>query len=861
MNKLLPLLISLLISPCFAQTNMGPINTPQINSTLYVGSLSGSEFYPTIQSAVTAACASGSNRVVDIPPAYTGSDLISGVTGGCTAVTLRDEHFGLPVSCYTWQTSVYSSSGVACSGGVTGTIILTPATNNYGISGSIVTTTGGISSSSYSLTVASPAGWISGMGIAVAGAGSGGSLLVTSVSSIAGSVFTLATAASTTVSGATVWHNDTAAINAGISAAVSNGYHSVFLGTGNYNVTSGFTDSIGLTLKGNGSNNTIIYNRSSTATVFNIDYGDSCTTPPTAGGHYSDFAIYQASDVTPTSGGGLSIGTGDLTHTTCTIGLNLNNIYLYGLYNARTYVAGQGFIFSKNVRAENSVHRTLYYNSPIPNGDDFFDSDEAAGTGDVEIHQSDTVEYSNLKLNGNHLIFSAPSAASDITHVRFIDPSFESSPTCAVDFGTNLTSGVQFIGGFMSYYSTPTFYCGSPVAGVNYFVVGTAIGSGTQISGILDGVNAHDAVAVDQIGAAGGADVYGAAAARAAVGSCTTGQYGTATTTSGLTCAQVAYSQISGTPTIGTWGSLNYPTWSSGTPFVKMTAAGTFSLDTNTYLTSSGISGMTAGQVPIAATGTTITSSKALAGSGAAITTGTTSSTSGDLVVYTGSGGQTADSGVLASSVLTSLSGAALLAASNIMTGKQFFQDATQLSGNGSGIGYGANLVNDYEYNTGNAVYRDLYGTSSVLPTWYIRAFTSTQTEEEDYLTLTPTAATFAEPVAMPSGSTVNGSAICTANGTGGPQCGNNSNTTNSFSNTTGAGTSDVVATFNWPSSHWVTNACTFSPVNSNATNPAILAYVDAVQTGTSVVVTLYHAATVANGASWDFICAASYVP
>ena len=39
-------------------------------------------------------------------------------------------------------------------------------------------------------------------------------------------------------------------------------------------------------------------------------------------------------------------------------------------------------------------------------------------------------------------------------------------------------------------------------------------------------------------------------------------------------------------PTIGTWAALNYPTWTSGTPFVKMTAAGTFSLDTNTYLTS-----------------------------------------------------------------------------------------------------------------------------------------------------------------------------------------------------------------------------------------------------------------------------------
>lgn len=43
-------------------------------------------------------------------------------------------------------------------------------------------------------------------------------------------------------------------------------------------------------------------------------------------------------------------------------------------------------------------------------------------------------------------------------------------------------------------------------------------------------------------------------------------------------------------PAVGTWGALNYPTWISGTPFVKMTAAGIFALDTNSYLTS--ISGL-----------------------------------------------------------------------------------------------------------------------------------------------------------------------------------------------------------------------------------------------------------------------------
>ena len=42
-------------------------------------------------------------------------------------------------------------------------------------------------------------------------------------------------------------------------------------------------------------------------------------------------------------------------------------------------------------------------------------------------------------------------------------------------------------------------------------------------------------------------------------------------------------------PTVGTWGALNYPTWTTGTPFVKMTAAGTFALDTNTYAIDSNV--------------------------------------------------------------------------------------------------------------------------------------------------------------------------------------------------------------------------------------------------------------------------------
>jgi hypothetical protein len=61
--------------------------------------------------------------------------------------------------------------------------------------------------------------------------------------------------------------------------------------------------------------------------------------------------------------------------------------------------------------------------------------------------------------------------------------------------------------------------------------------------------------------------------------------------------------------------------------------------------TSSGISGMTAGQIPIAATASTITSSKVLSGTGAGITTGPTTTTLNDCVKFGDTAGTLADAG------------------------------------------------------------------------------------------------------------------------------------------------------------------------------------------------------------------------
>lgn len=66
----------------------------------------------------------------------------------------------------------------------------------------------------------------------------------------------------------------------------------------------------------------------------------------------------------------------------------------------------------------------------------------------------------------------------------------------------------------------------------------------------------------------------------------------------------------------------------------------------------SGLSGMTSGQVAVAGSASTVTSSKPLAGSGAGVTTGPTSGTApGDVTTYQGPTGQTQDSGIALSSL------------------------------------------------------------------------------------------------------------------------------------------------------------------------------------------------------------------
>lgn len=116
----------------------------------------------------------------------------------------------------------------------------------YGTSGSSVQTTGSISASSNQLTVASATSFAVGHGIYIAGAGAAGVPLITSVFGIAGNVLTLVDNASTTVSGALVQHDESAALNAVMAAAVGAGGGEVWLEPGFYRCNGPFlaSDSI-----------------------------------------------------------------------------------------------------------------------------------------------------------------------------------------------------------------------------------------------------------------------------------------------------------------------------------------------------------------------------------------------------------------------------------------------------------------------------------------------------------------------------------------------------------------------------------------------------------------------------------------
>lgn len=180
----------------------------------------------------------------------------------------------------------------------------------FNVSNSTTTTTGGITSGTPTLVVASAASFVIGQGIYVVGAGAAGAVLETTITNIVGTTFTLAANAGATVVAAATGHSDTAGIQAALDFAASANVGAsgeVRLPAGVFNV-SGITIPHECWLVGNGQRSTylqsipgatalgvvIIAGTSKACGLFNLTIEGNKTATPAPTGH----GLYMTSTLT-----------------------------------------------------------------------------------------------------------------------------------------------------------------------------------------------------------------------------------------------------------------------------------------------------------------------------------------------------------------------------------------------------------------------------------------------------------------------------------------------------------------------------------------------------------------------------------
>jgi len=367
-------------------------------------------------------------------------------------------------------------------------------------SGSIATTTGTISSGSNSLSVASASGWEVGMGIAVANAGTGGNTeLITSVTAINGTTFTLANNASATATGQTVRHDDTVALQAAFDSAKN-----VHLRAGNYNVTGLLTLNVSKMVIGDGP---VGRGNTSTGDALTSIFQNSTTTGTikiTKG--YSilrDFSIQMASGKTPTAGYGIEVAS---TASTNDRFYDIANMVIYGTFGGLKIGTAISHGHFRNLQisvASASTEAAIYYNNPSPAGDNFFTDiicltilSGTPGAKGIHIVAGDVTGWTNVKtLNfDNDLLIDA--SVSSVNFQKFANCSFENntSTNSVVKITSSSVGNISFIGSEIGTNSTGVgieIASGAKnilIAGNNFSTLTTGIsltsnGGGTSIIG------------------------------------------------------------------------------------------------------------------------------------------------------------------------------------------------------------------------------------------------------------------------------------------------------------------------------------------------------------------------------------------
>lgn len=314
-------------------------------------------------------------------------------------------------------------------------------------SGSTATTTGTISSSTNSLVVVSATGWTVGMGIAITNAGTGGNTeLITYITSIVGTTFTLNDNAITTATGQIVNHDDTRALTT-VVASNKNVYLRRPAG-GGYNVTSAISVAVPINFMGDGglnynsitTNQTLIFNRGTTNDIFDVTTGNL---------HFWGFSINQAAGITPTAGSAF------LLHHPSTTKYNgeLNSIGIRGVYIG---ISVTGHISSWNIHdmIVSATNTGILVNNPSPAGGLLWHNVTTVPvTSNVgigwHITQADTTTYDNIYGTAWAQDFVVDDSNGPVHGQTCIGCQFENgNPNVQISStGTGTVDGVTFVGG------------------------------------------------------------------------------------------------------------------------------------------------------------------------------------------------------------------------------------------------------------------------------------------------------------------------------------------------------------------------------------------------------------------------------
>lgn len=331
--------------------------------------------------------------------------------------------------------------------------------NDWNAAGSTATTTGTISSSSNSLVVASAAGYNVGMGISVANAGTAGTApLISYITDISGTTFTLNDNAVTTATTQTVKHDDTRAIVFAVGEACFDNKNVHIHQTAScYPVSSVINVPCSTHIFGDGArgdnvaqkgeiatgNGTCIQNEGKTNDVFDVPTGNTII---------SDLAIQQDTTVTPTAGFAISIGIGS----TREFSQRVSNVNIFGTYEGISIGPKvTGYWLSQNhVR---TITEPLYMNNADPSGDSYITDNyfgETVAT-DTNLGSYFTCASINSIANNKFIDGNPPvkidGAACASIGLRFENNSIEnatgSNGLVQIVGGANGVTGLTFTGG------------------------------------------------------------------------------------------------------------------------------------------------------------------------------------------------------------------------------------------------------------------------------------------------------------------------------------------------------------------------------------------------------------------------------